>query len=126
MSLHRYRKRVSPPLCITKQPTRVTNGDGGGSIEEVMVLLITRFSHAHPHLGGLLPFVPWPPQPKSPCKLVDLEHPKPSKLKKQANNLPIHLALAPVVLSEPDHRKALSSLLTLRRMVGGMTNRVAG
>ena len=50
----------------SKEPRRVpegglravTNDDGGGSIEKVEVLLVAWVSHPHPHLGGILPFIP--------------------------------------------------------------------
>ena len=75
--------RLSPkePRRVPKGgPRTVTNGDGGGSIEKVEVLLITWVSHSHPHLGGLLPFVPRPSQTESPRKLVSVEYPKASVL----------------------------------------------
>ena len=90
--------RLAPkePRGVPKGGLRaVTNGDGGGRIEKVEVLLVTRVSQLDPHLGRLLPFVSRPPQPEGACKLVGVEDPKSPIFEWPANSLPVYFAFCP-------------------------------
>lgn len=69
------------------------NGDCGGCVEEVKIMLIAWIAHANPRFGRLFSSKPCPLKPQSSCELVRVKHFKASSFIRPAYHVPVHLAL---------------------------------